>query len=180
MGSACLNSLNSSNYGHILTSQSSPIPIIDENIHYISVHGLVQNPLNLTVADLQDFNQHSMICALQCAGNRRHTMRTLVKEVQGIDWFDTAVMNCKWRGPRLRDVLSKAGINMEKANWSQAHVEFGCHQNPSQDEQWYGSSISLETAMAWDAEVIIALEVARIPTSHRPSTCVSNETSLGR
>jgi sulfite oxidase len=25
-------------------------------------------------------------------------MRTKLKEVNGIDWFDGAVMNCKWSG----------------------------------------------------------------------------------
>ena len=101
-----------------------------------------------------------MICALQCAGNRRHTMRTLLKEVQGIDWFEGAVMNCKWKGPRLRDVLLQAGLDIGQSAGTQTHVEFSCHQNPSQETDWYGTSIPLELAMAPDAEVIIALEVA--------------------
>jgi len=40
-------------------------------------------------------------------------MRTLLKEVQGIDWFDGAVMNCVWKGPRLRDVILAAGLSSE-------------------------------------------------------------------
>jgi len=38
-------------------------------------------------------------------------MRTFLKEVDGIDWGDGAVMNWRWRGPRLRDVLLKVGVN---------------------------------------------------------------------
>ncbi len=139
-----------------------PIPIIDADLYRVSIEGSVSKPLKLSLADLQDYEQHSMICALQCAGNRRHTMRTLLKEVQGIDWFDGAVMNCKWKGPRLRDVLLQAGLDIEQSARAQTHVEFSCHQNPSQEVDWYGTSIPLELAMAMDAEVIIALEVATI------------------
>lgn len=32
-------------------------------------------------------------------------MRTRLKEVQGIDWGDGAVMNCRWGGVRVCDVL---------------------------------------------------------------------------
>ncbi|KAH6887715.1 sulfite oxidase-like protein [Thelonectria olida] len=136
-----------------------PIPIIKAQGHNISVDGAVRNPLSLSLADLKSFEQHSVICALQCAGNRRHAMRTLVKEVQGIDWFDGAVMNCKWTGPRLRDVLLKAVVEIPQTSWPQAHVEFSCHQNPSEDEEWFGSSISLDKAMAEDADVMVALDM---------------------
>ncbi|KAJ4266157.1 hypothetical protein NW762_004137 [Fusarium torreyae] len=138
---------------------SSPIPVIDADSHHISIEGEVTNSLELSIADLQGFEQHSMICALQCAGNRRHAMRTTIKEVQGIDWFDGAVMNCKWTGPRLRDVLSKAGINLENGDQERAQVEFACHQNPSPEEEWFGTSIPLEKAMALESDVIIALKM---------------------
>lgn len=37
-------------------------------------------------------------------------MRTRLKEVQGVNWFDGAVMNCRWEGPLVRDVLLRAGV----------------------------------------------------------------------
>lgn len=131
----------------------SPIPIINAKNHRVAIDGAVRKPLSLSLADLQSLPQHSVICALQCAGNRRHTMRTEMKEVNGIDWFDGAVMNCKWRGPRLRDVLLSAGVEVE------AHVAFACHQTPCQDDEWYGASIPLARAMSEDADVLVALEV---------------------
>lgn len=85
------------------------IPHIDGDEHIVHVDGAVKNKMKLSIHQLRDdFEQHTVVCALQCAGNRRHTMRTEIKEVEGIDWFDGAVMNCKWRGPRLRDVLMDA------------------------------------------------------------------------
>lgn len=134
------------------------VPKIDAEKHLVRVDGAVQQPLELSVSQLRkDFTQHTVVCALQCAGNRRHTMRTRIKEVQGIDWFDGAVMNCKWRGPRLRDVLNKAHVTLPDGE--KGHVAFASYAVACQEDDWYGASIDLERAMAEDADVILALEV---------------------
>ena len=84
-------------------------------------------------------------------------MRTELKEVDGIDWGDAAVMNCRWRGPRLRDVLMAAGVNDVESG--KDHVAFACHQQETQEDSWYGGSVELEMGMSVDREVILALEV---------------------
>ncbi|KAF4534062.1 sulfite oxidase [Lasiodiplodia theobromae] len=138
-----------------------PIPIIDAKVHRVTVDGAVRTRLSLSLQDLKSLPQYTVICALQCAGNRRHTMRTEIKEVSGIDWFDGAVMNCKWRGPLLREVLMQAGgTEIEEAD---AHVAFACHQNPCEDDEWYGASIPLARAMSKDADVLVALEMNDAP-----------------
>lgn len=95
-------------------------------------------------------------------------MRTKLKEVNGIDWFDGAVMNCKWRGPLLRDVLLKAGIDVQEERWKDAHVAFACFQTPCQDDEWYGASIPLSRAMDRESSVILALEMndEALPPNH--------------
>jgi sulfite oxidase len=114
-----------------------------------------------------DFRQYEVLCALQCAGNRRHEMRTKIKEVQGIDWFSGAVMNCRWKGPLLRDVITKAGINTNLINRAtgdyKGHAAFACYEQQVQEDSWYGSAIGLQRAMDADAEVIIALEMNAEP-----------------
>lgn len=140
-----------------------PIPYLNAATHRVGVYGAVSNILSLSITDLSSLPQHTIICALQCAGNRRHTMRTKLKEVKGIDWFDGAVMNCRWRGPRLRDVLLKSGVKIPRDKWSSAHVAFACFQTPCQDDEWYGASIELERAMREDADVILALEMNNKP-----------------
>lgn len=57
-------------------------------------------------------------------------MRTLLREVIGLDWFEGAVMNCKWRGPKLNDILNKAGIDVKSAKGSL--VAFACYEVPVQ------------------------------------------------
>jgi len=44
-----------------------PIPHIDASTHKVSVTGLVNNELSLSIADLEALPQHTVICALQCA-----------------------------------------------------------------------------------------------------------------
>ncbi|KAI9722937.1 MAG: hypothetical protein M1812_001386 [Candelaria pacifica] len=144
-----------------------PIPHIDSDKHIVRVDGAVNNILEFSVDQLkQDFPQHELCCALQCAGNRRHTMRTLLKEVDGIDWGDGAVMNCRWRGPRLRDILNKAGVSVHSGE--KAHVAFACFQTPCQEDSWYGGSIDLERALREDGDVILALEMNgnTLPRNH--------------
>lgn len=90
-------------------------------------------------------------------------MRTLLKEVQGLDWFDGAVMNCTWRGPRLRDILLAAGLQdvpTEPHNYgTDTHVAFACHAVECQEDSWYGASIPLARALREIADVILALEM---------------------
>ena len=72
-------------------------------------------------------------------------MRTLLKEVNGLNWFDGAVMNCK------------ASIDVKSAK--ESHVAFACYKVPVQGgESWYGGSIDLERAMRDGADVLVALE----------------------
>ncbi|KAJ4377347.1 hypothetical protein N0V83_000172 [Neocucurbitaria cava] len=145
-----------------------PIPHIDTDGHKVGVFGLVHKELSLSIADLQSLPQHTVICALQCAGNRRHTMRTKLKEVSGIDWFDGAVMNCKWTGPLLHDVLHKAGIKVEDKKWEDAHVAFACFQTPTQEDEFYGASIPLSRAMNPDCSILLALNMndKPLPPNH--------------
>jgi sulfite oxidase len=145
-----------------------PIPHLDLSTHKVAVTGLVTKELSLSIEDLRALPQHSVICALQCAGNRRHTMRTKLKEVSGIDWFDGAVMNCKWTGPLLCDVLSAAGLNVQDDKWENAHVAFACYQTACQDDEFYGASIPLSRAMNRNSSIMLALEMndKPLPANH--------------
>ncbi|WPH03840.1 Hypothetical protein R9X50_00672300 [Acrodontium crateriforme] len=144
----------------------SALPALDADTHRVRLDGAVKHPLELSIAALKNtFTQHSVVCALQCAGNRRHTMRTKIKEVQGIDWFDGAVMNCKWTGPRLRDILARAQFSLSEEQQKDAHVAFACNAVPCEDDTYYGVSIPLSRAMREDADVLLALEMNDRPLS---------------
>ena len=65
-------------------------------------------PLQLGFTDLQrNFEQVSVTAVCQCAGNRRGLS---TPHVPGVQWGLGAMGNAVWRGPRLKDVLAKAGL----------------------------------------------------------------------
>ncbi|KAB8067938.1 Oxidoreductase, molybdopterin-binding domain-containing protein [Aspergillus leporis] len=139
-----------------------PIPHLSADTHTVRVDGYVSDSLSLSIRQLQtEFLQHEVVCALECAGNRRHTMRTMLKEVQGIDWGDAAVMNCKWKGPSLRDVLLRAGVTSDPSH--KLYVAFSCYQVECQEDDWFGSSVELERCLDEDKDVILALEMNGFP-----------------
>ncbi|KAL4805054.1 Oxidoreductase, molybdopterin-binding domain-containing protein [Aspergillus unguis] len=143
-----------------------PVPHVCASKHAVQVDGLVEKPLRLTIKQLAtEFPQHEVWCALECAGNRRHTMRTMLKEVEGIDWGDAAVMNCKWKGPRLSDVLRRAAVDEARKG---LHVAFSSFQVQCQEDKWFGGSVELERGLDEDADVILALEMndAPLQTNH--------------
>ena len=140
---------------HAYDRNHGPIPQLCAETHKVHITGLVRESLVLSIASLSsDFSQHTVTSALQCAGNRRHTMRTAIKEVSGIDWRDAAVMNCQWTGPLLCDILKKAGVDSKKAK----HVVFDCRSVAVQEDSYYGGSIPLDRALRPEAEVLLALK----------------------
>lgn len=85
-------------------------------------------------------------------------MRTRIKEVHGVDWFDAALMNCVFEGPRLRDVLMAAGVP-EGSPGQAKHVQFASMGTKTQEDDYYGGSIPLDRAMDPEMDVILALKV---------------------
>ncbi|KAI3317580.1 Oxidoreductase, molybdopterin-binding domain-containing protein [Xylariaceae sp. AK1471] len=90
------------NHGSLPTAEQ-----LDSSKRQVQIGGCVKESLKLSIANFQnDYEQHEVVYALQCAGNRRHDIRSNTKDAQGIEWFDGAVMNCRWRGPLLKDIIS--------------------------------------------------------------------------
>lgn len=73
----------------------------------VSVSGEVENRLTLTLADLNKFEQHSVVNTIECAGNGRAFQSP---KVPGIQWQRGAVGTARFRGPRLADILQRAGV----------------------------------------------------------------------
>ena len=81
---------------------------VDGAAFRIKVHGLVKEPLSLSVADLQkNFEPVEIAAVCQCSGNSRGLFNP---RVAGGEWGNGAMGNALWKGVRLRDILNKAGI----------------------------------------------------------------------
>jgi|SRR5579862_2081927 len=73
----------------------------------LTIGGEVEKPVTLTLAELSKFETHSVVNTLECAGNGRGLYRP---QVPGVQWGRGAVGTARFSGPRMRDVLARAGV----------------------------------------------------------------------
>lgn len=81
---------------------------VDLGSFRLRVHGVVDKPLSLTVAQLQhDFEPVEIVAVNQCSGNSRGLFNP---RVPGGEWANGGMGNARWKGVRLKDILAKAGV----------------------------------------------------------------------
>jgi sulfite oxidase len=142
------------------------IPDITPQQWQLRVDGLVDRPLILTYDQLKtDFEQHTVVATLACAGNRRAEMLR-VRDIPGKEpWAHGAISTGKWRGVRLADVLAAAGA---AAGAHGLHVAFEAADvaQEARPAQPYGSSIPLRKALS--PEVLLAWQMndQPLPRAH--------------
>src|ERR1700733_1896348 len=120
--------------------------------------GEVEKPLSLTLADLSKIETHSVVNTLECAGNGRSLQRP---QVPGIQWGKGAVSTARFSGPRLRDVLRRAGVKP-----SGTHVMFrGLDEVPGKVPPFI-RSIPIEKALDSDTLVATHMNDAALTKHH--------------
>ena len=116
------------------------------------------SPFALTLAQLQnDYEQVSVAAVCQCSGNRRGLS---LPHVPGVQWGLGAMGNAVWRGPRMKDILAKAGIAKETVEI----VVDGADGPPLTATPDFIKSIPLAKAM--DDNTIVALQMNGAPLPH--------------
>ena len=83
------------------------IPTLDPAAFRLTVGGLVDRPLSLSVADLRQMPSRTFVVTLECAGNGR---TGFTPSVDGEKWDMGAVSTAEWTGVPLVEVLDRAGI----------------------------------------------------------------------
>ncbi|KAL6011053.1 hypothetical protein ACLOJK_001497 [Asimina triloba] len=79
-----------------------PIPIVDDierqylallsSRYRVSINGSVENPIQLSMAEIRKLPKYNVTATLQCAGNRRTAM-SIMKTVKGVGWDVAAIGN---------------------------------------------------------------------------------------
>ncbi len=132
---------------------------------HLTVEGRVATPLTLTYDQLSsDFDRHSVVATLACAGNRREDLLR-VRPIPGEEpWSHGAISTAEWGGARLADVLAAAGVRSEAG----FHVAFRALDvaERARPAQAYGGSIPLSKAMS--REVLLAWQMngEPLPRAH--------------
>ena len=80
---------------------------LDPDSWRLTVGGEVDKPLTFSLADLAKLEKHTVTNTLECAGNGRAFQQP---HVPGIQWQRGAVGTARFTGPRLRDLLQRAGV----------------------------------------------------------------------
>src|SRR3984885_3625443 len=121
----------------------------------LSISEEVEKPITFSLAELSKIETHAVVNTLECAGNGRSLHR---RQVPGIQWGKGAVGTARFSGPRLHDVLQKAGIKS-----TGKHVMFrGLDEVPGKVPPFI-RSIPLEKAL--DPDTLIATHMNGMPLS---------------
>jgi DMSO/TMAO reductase YedYZ molybdopterin-dependent catalytic subunit len=131
-------------------------PSISPEEWRLTVAGEVEKPIALNLHDLAGMARHSITAVLECAGNGRVFYQP---PTPGSQWGRGAVGNAHFSGPRLRDILLRAGLKK-----TAMHVMFrGLDQASGQAP--FIRSIPIEKAL--DEDTVVATHMNDAPlTAH--------------
>ncbi len=87
---------------------------IDPERHYLLIHGLVKQPLKLTLTELMRFPSVSHIHFLECAANG--VLNYPAAQYNSLQFTHGMLSCCEWTGVPLRLILNEVGIR-KKAKW---------------------------------------------------------------
>src|SRR5579863_5943480 len=123
----------------------------------LTIGGEVEKLATLALAELSKLESHSVVNTLECAGNGRELYRP---QVPGVQWGKGAVGTARFSGPRMRDVLARAGVKP-----SGKHIMFhGLDEVPGKVPPFI-RSIPVEKAL--DSDTLIATHMNGSPlTKH--------------
>ncbi len=84
-----------------------PVPDQDPDAWTLTIHGLVDRPQVVTLADLGSSTKRTITCTLECAGNNR---TRLEPATEGEPWGIGAISTAEFTGVPLVHILDQAGI----------------------------------------------------------------------
>jgi DMSO/TMAO reductase YedYZ molybdopterin-dependent catalytic subunit len=90
-----------------LTNSPPAEEVLAPETFRVEVKGKVNSPLTLSLDDLKKFEPVEVVAVNQCSGNSRGFFKP---RVAGGQLGNGAMGNGKWKGARLKDVLTKAGV----------------------------------------------------------------------
>lgn len=130
-------------------------PEVDLSTFKLSVTGLVDNPREYTLAQLQAKNQFDIDAGFECGGNRPDGL------------FQGLIGNAKWRGVRLRDILQECGVQAEGKEIVFFGADIGTENIRDTDvEQAFARSLPVEDAMRDENMLALQMNGEALPQFH--------------
>lgn len=88
---------------------NGPVPELDPAQWRLSITGLVDTPLELSLDDLKGMENRTFTSFLECSGNSRGFFEP---NSSGTQWGNTAIGNAEWVGTPLAPILAQAGVQV--------------------------------------------------------------------
>jgi sulfite oxidase len=141
----------------------APVPEIVPDDYRLSIGGLVDRPLSLSLADLTELPQVHTEATLQCAGNRRTDLFALADVPGEVAWGDEAISHAVWNGVSLAHLLERAGVK-----GAAEHVEFIGLDDVQRNGRTFGfgGSVPLKKALAGEVLVATGMNGEPLPPNH--------------
>jgi DMSO/TMAO reductase YedYZ molybdopterin-dependent catalytic subunit len=135
------------------------IPTVDAASWRVKIGGdAAERPFDLTLEQLmREFDPVEVVAVCQCAGNRRGLSDP---HVPGVEWGEGAVGNARWKGARLKDILTRAGLKPEAVE-----VAFDGADGPVLE----ATPDFVKSLPAWkavDDNTLVAYEMNGVPLPH--------------
>jgi sulfite oxidase len=86
------------------------MPEVDPDPYRLSVGGMVDRELELSMEDLRGFPREELVEVMECAGNRRAGLTEVAQTPGETPWGAGAIGNARWAGVPLRELLLEAGV----------------------------------------------------------------------
>ena len=137
-------------------------PDLDAETWRLSIEGdAIDNPMELTYANILSLPSHILMCYLECAGNHRAMFDVVQgRAASGTQWKTGGVSNGEWVGAALRDVLGLAGIRDNAASVLLIGLDT---ESP---EEGFRRVIPAEKAMHPDTLLAYTLNGEDLPRDH--------------
>jgi DMSO/TMAO reductase YedYZ molybdopterin-dependent catalytic subunit len=124
-------------------------PQIDPNTYRLKLSGMVNKPLDLSLADLRKMRSTELVAGYECSGNSPRSFESLA--------------SCgRFTGVPLRDVLKQAGVGAKAREvvflgTDRGEVDVVFRQQTFKLNQQFGRSITLENALKPEPMLVWAL-----------------------
>ena len=135
-------------YGEFYIIQHYNQPEVAESSFRLNVTGLVNKPLQLTMADLKGMQKYEIDAGFECGGNSPRLFQGLIG-------------NARWGGVRLVDVLDQVGLQREGIEVVFYGADTGMEKTrldlDMEVEQNFGRSMHIDDAL--NPDILLAYEM---------------------
>jgi len=136
------------------------IPDVNPEAFRLSIGGLVDHPMSITLAELRSRPAVTAAVTMECAGNGR--ARLLPRPVSQ-PWLHEAVGTMRWTGTSLAPLLHAAGVCDQAVDVVFTGADHGVERGTEQD---YARALPVAEALREDVLLVYEANGAPLPPQH--------------